>query len=410
MAEVLLLVHRSGCIQLTMVLRLPNNLPIDSLVSAIVAKDLRIVQSEVAEPILRASADYVHASQETWSGNWAEGEAQGVRWRQLSHEPAATLSDFFEMYRDAIEQVANIRSFGTWRCHPVVFIDSLGCCNSERQRMQRHKDDLLRVVARTPRLALRKPFTLEDQALTKETSVYCEAGSTSRIRWRFTPGRSNFSEQLNTVVVIEHAFLRYWQLVTLSDRVASVQDNSKSIVNVQYEAIFGLQEYRRSVLVFDTAQEMVDRLLSQLGEDGVHSQILDSLGLLQQMIATESAKRSARTQNVAAAIAVLATMILGLPSVAAILSTIKSVPLTGVAGKIASPLHALARRGALGVWEGYLALVLVVLVVMIGSVIRRRVGVRRLRTSIPGVSWDFGTVEIVHGSSDETAPVKQSKA
>ena len=298
------------------------------------------------------------------------------------------------MYRDAVEQVTKIKYLSEWRCYPVVFIDSLGCCGSEQRWMRHHKDDLARLVSGAPRLSLRKLLPLEDQALVADFSVYPEIGWTIRIRWRFIPGRSEFAEQLQTVVVIEHVLLRYWQLVALAQRLASSQTNPKSMARVQREAIFGLQEYRRAVIVFGTANEMANRLLSRLGEHEIYTRILESLGLLQQMIANEASKRSSRTQIIVATAAVLATVILGLPSIETILSTAKSVPRIGIIGQIVYPLHTLARRGALGVWEGYIALlVIVIIAVIISAISRKRIHIKR--SSSPGASWPYGTVQVV---------------
>lgn len=127
-AEVLLLIHRSGSIQLTIVLRLPNALPTDSLVSLTLANSVRIERSEIAEAVMRASARHVRAPRNLWIGQWADGKARGTRWRQIDHQPAITLVDIFNMYRDAIEDVTNVRSFDEWLCYPVVFLESLGCC------------------------------------------------------------------------------------------------------------------------------------------------------------------------------------------------------------------------------------------------------------------------------------------
>jgi hypothetical protein len=356
LAEVLLLIHRSGVIQLTIVLRLPNALPTDSLVPLTLAKSVRIARSEIAEPIMRASSRHIRAPENLWIGRWADGKAQGTRWRQIDHKPATTLVDIFGMYRDAIEDAGHVRFFDDWLCYPVVFIESLGCCSSEREWRRCHDDALTRVVMRTPMLSLRRSLIPPDQALTTESSVYYSEGSVTHFDWRFVSGRSEFANQLQTVVLVEHVLLRYWQLVALAERVASVQVDYRSAASVQREAIFGLQEYRRSVLVFGTARDIADELLSALRERQLYQRILESLALLQQMTATENAKRSSRTQNMVAASAILAVLVLGLPTVQASLTVIKSVPHAGVLGKIANPLRELASHGAVGVWESYLGL------------------------------------------------------
>lgn len=398
MANVLLLIHQSGCIQLTIVMQLPDSLSTDALSRLTLARNMHIARSEIAEPVLRAYCKYNHVSERSLAGVWAEGMGRGIRWRTVDHEDGATLVNVFEMYRDAIEQAAGVTSLGEWRCYPVVFIDSLGCCNTEQQWIRHHRDDLMRLSSGVPRASLRRPLPLEDQALTTEFSVYCGISWTIFIHWRFTSGRSDFFQQLATVVVVEHALLRYWQLVALAHRVASTQTDSRSMAKVQREAIFGLQEYRRAVIVFGSANEMANRLLHQLGEHEMYTRILESLGLLQQMIANEGSERSARTQNTVAAAAILATVVLGLPSIETILSTANSVPRKGVIGQIAYPFHVLAHRGALGVWEGYLALLAIMMIVIVASVARRR-RVRVRRSPLPGVSWPYGTIQIVRQDS-----------
>jgi hypothetical protein len=395
LAEVLLLIHRSGSIQLTIVLRLPNALPTDSLVPLTLASNVRIARSETAESIIRASARHIRAPENLWIGQWADGKARGTRWRQIEHAPAITLVDVFTMYRDAIEEAAHVRFFDDWLCYPVVFLESLGCCSSEREWRRRHDDAFTRVIVRTPKLPLRRSLIPPDQALTTEFSVYYCEGSATHFNWGFASGRSEFADQLQIVVLVEHVLLRYWQLVALAERLASVRVDYRSAASVQREAIFGLQEYRRPVLVFGTARDIADELLSLLRERQLYQRILESLALLQQMTATENAKRSSRTQNMVAVAAILAALVLGLPTVQASLTIVKSVPHAGVLGRMANPLRDLASRGAIGVWESYLSLLAIVVLTVATSLALRRPRARARRQSVPGVAWPYGTVRVV---------------
>ncbi len=393
---VLLLVHKSGTIQLTFVLRLPDSLPTDSLVPLTIANSVLIQHSEVAEPILRAQARLTHLPESGWPGQWAEHQGSGSRWREIEHKPAVSLVDLFNLYRDAIEQTVKVDLFPEWFCYPVVFIDSLGCCHSEKQWMRRHHNDLRRIVERTRRIEFREPLMAADRALTSDFSIYYEAGSTTRINWKFTPGVSEFADQLQSVVLIEHVLLRYWQLVALNERIVSGQGDARSSAEVQAEAIYGLQEYRRSALVYGTAMDAAKEVLSGLREQELYQHILNSLELLQQMIATESARRASQTQNVIAGTAFLAAVVLGLPSIKSSLDAAKSVPPSGIIGIISYPLRVVAHHGATGVWLSYIGLLgLVILAIIVPIVLRRRPRLRIRLNRPPGRLWPFGTIRIV---------------
>jgi hypothetical protein len=393
--EAVLLVHRSGVMQLTFVLSLPDNLNADQLVSLTKAGSTRIVRSEIAEPVLRRSAERYKATEKEWLGEWATEENNGCRWRQIDHSPASTLADVFEIYRDAIEEAAKADVFDEWMCHPVIFIDSLGCCKSEEEWRHHHHDDLMQIAVRIPRLPLRQNIEMTDHALTKRSSVYSYAGSTTVVSWNFSSGRSDFADQLRTVVLIEHVLLRYWQLVTLAARVALVNEDIKSAPAVQREAIFGLQEYGRTTLVYGTAEKMAGDLLADLQERRIYQRILDSLDLLQQVIATNAAKRASRVQNIVAGAAIFAAVILGLPTVKASLQIVAAVPRSGAIGKLAIPLQVLARHGAAGIWEAYLGILVVVILTVAVSGGLRRPHIKFGRTSPPGMQWPFGTVNII---------------
>jgi hypothetical protein len=411
-AEALLLVHKSGTIQLTFVLRLPDSLPTDSLVPLTKANSVFIHHSEVAEHILHAAARFTHLPESGWPGKWAEHRGSGCRWREIEHKPAVSLVDLFNLYKDAIEQAVKVPLFPEWFCYPVVFIDSLGCCNSERQWIRRHHNDLRRIVERTRRIEFREPPMTADRALTTDFSIYYEAGSTTSIKWKFTPEVSEFADKLQSVVIIEHVLLRYWQLVALNERIVSGQGSARSSAEVQAEAIYGLQEYRRSALVYGTAIDAANEVLSALREQKLYQHILNSLELLQQMIATESAKRASQTQNVIAGAAFLAAVILGLPSIQSSLDAAKSVPSSGIIGKVSYPLRVVAHHGATGVWLSYISLLgLVILAITIPIVLRRRPRLRLRLNHAPGRLWPFGTIRIIRRDvsvNSETEPSRGS--
>jgi hypothetical protein len=395
-AEVLLLVHKSGTIQLTFVMRLPNSLSADSLVPLTIVKSTFIKHCEIAEPVLRAASRRNRISESGWPGQWAEHAGGSCRWREIGHELAATIESLFGLYQDAIEETAKAPTLGGWQCHPVVFIDSLGCCNSETQWLSEHRKDLWQIVSRTEQLSFREPMTAIDRALTTDFSIYYNAGSTTRISWKFSSGISEFADQLQTVVLIEHVLLRYWQLVSLNERIMLAQGNSRSSLDAQTEAIYGLREYRRSALVYGTAIEAADELLSDLHEQELYQRILDSLGLLQQMTAAEQSKRASRTANILAGSAVIATAVLGLPAIKASIDIARSLPSSGLAGKLAYPLRLLARHEETGIWLSYLALFFLVVSVMMASVILRNRPRFRLRFRRgPGVLWPYGTIRII---------------
>jgi hypothetical protein len=368
-------------------MRLPDDLTIDSLAPLTTAGSLMISRSELAEPLIRLSSKYIHASERHWSGQWAEGEASGTRWRQLEHNPPTSLEAIFLTYRDAIAQATGASCLPQWMCYPIIVIDSLGCCGNRQIWRVRHKRDLSRLVNRVPKLKLRQDLSVADQSLTQSMSIYYTEGSTTRLSWNFERGRGYFGDHLMTIILVEYVLLGYWQLTLLADRIDMLRRRVRSARQVQEDAIFGLQEYRRSFLVYGTAKDIARRLFALLGGDELYPRLLESIGMLQQLSDAEQAKRSIRTQTWVAVIAVFAAGVLGIPAIQQSLLIVKSLPRKGLVASVFDPLRALSDRGSLGVVEGYLVLLLAVVLVLLASYVPRVRARRMHRRSMPGMRW-----------------------
>ena len=394
MVNALLMLHRSGVMQLTLAAKLPSDLSTEAVVDRIHASARSLVASEIPEPIIRAAAS--DSAESRWLGEWRDEVFGRVRWRKMRFEDGSSIAELFALYRDAISRAADLPLEGEWFCYPVVCVDRLGCCTSEEQWRENHRRELAGVVARYPsfdQLRADKINTLVamDHSLVRDHSVFVNPGSATRMVWQ-DGGEQHFDDHLWTLLLIESALLQNWQLRSLDMRLATTRFRRRKLRDVQDEAIYGLAEYRSSQLVFGTAEETVDSLLKAWRLDHLHQRILESLDQVAQQVANEDASRASRRGDMVAAAAVAVALVLGLPAIEQSLKIVLAVDETGPLGALTSPLRSLAERGADGVWAAYVLLLLAVTVAVLASLVRRP---RRWRRggdgcrATPGLSGQF---------------------
>ncbi|PWR17331.1 hypothetical protein DKT69_00870 [Micromonospora sicca] len=83
--DVLLLVHRSGVLQLTMAVRMPQGLSTDQLIPRTIASGVSLGWTEVAEPVMEAASRRGNHDRRRWPGDWLVGLQEGTRWRRFVH-------------------------------------------------------------------------------------------------------------------------------------------------------------------------------------------------------------------------------------------------------------------------------------------------------------------------------------
>ncbi|WP_143064857.1 hypothetical protein [Streptomyces sp. PAN_FS17] len=395
-ADMLLLIHRSGVMQLTIALKLPDNITVSQYREMAFGSSEVVCASRVSEPVLKAA--YGRHAEPHLEGEWEPGLEEGVRWRLAQHESPAAVSDLFLLYLGAVTRAIKSDPVGDWFCYPAAFIDRADCCNSEDSFKDAHENELKNAISRSIDVSEVRPEALpsmvpEDCSLTRSTSLYCNMSSSLEVRW---PGsrEGEFAQHLQRLVILESALLQYWQIRLLDRRVGVTDGSIRQVRELQREAIFGLREYRDSSMSFGTAMDLVERLLGEWRADRLYEHVLESIDQLQQLVVAAESKRSARRANVLAGIALIVAIFLGLPAIDDTLEIAKSVEVDGFLGVPLKPFSALASRGEQGTWIGYLVFLGAVFVCLLALTLKRGWPRTRSRRREPGIAWPLGTVRV----------------
>lgn len=400
--DALMLIHRSGTMQLTLAVQLPSHLPTSDVVDLSHSGTSRVSRVEIAEPL--AEGAFSKAEQKVLGGKWLPEMQEGVRWRKIDlTNDRTSIAEIFGLYRDAVEKYSGVRLNSEWLCYPVICIDQLGCCGSELEWLSLHQLDLAAITAKVRDASRLKGEALlqlmpNDLSLSKSNSTFMTEGSTTLVAW---PGSkiSAFSDHLWTVQVVESALLQFWQLRELERRLAATQTRQEDVRQVQRELIYGLQEFRSARLLFGTAFSNMEVLLSGWNVERLYQRLLESLDQLQQLVANDEARKSARRANVLALSAGFAAIVLGLPAISQSLEIIRALPASSPLA--IGPLRDLARSGPGGAWLLYLSLLAVVLI-LVGRTFWSRPAHRKVNTLSPaGVRWPLGTISVISRPENE---------
>ncbi|MEU8046701.1 hypothetical protein AB0B71_21455 [Micromonospora echinofusca] len=400
-ANALLLMHRSGVIQITIAVRLPEKLSGKDFRTAIFGGSPLFLSSEIPEPLIVHAAQGRHERNErAWLGEWLPDTKEGVRWRRMTFEEPSTAAHLFTLYQDAIRNVTGVELFDEWQCHPVVCIDAVGCCASEERWLAMHPAELAALSSGgvEPERLRESAITAlcpTERSLVKDHSLFTSPAKTIRIDWANKSADITFSDHLWTIVVIESALVQYWQLRALENRLSESQIAGADIQSLQQEAIYGLQEFRQSSFLFGTATDIADDLLRGWRAERLHQRILEALNQLQQLVATGETKRAGLRSNTFAAAAVIAALAFGLPAVNDTLGIIKTIPSDGPFGLAAEPVKALADQGNLGAWKGYISLLSLATVATLVLLLLKRRKPSRRQARQAGMEWPLDQLNYV---------------
>jgi hypothetical protein len=402
--DVLLLIHRSGVLQLTLAVRMPEGITSTDLIPRTIAAGVRLSWTEVAEPIMEAASRGTGARSSEWPGKWSSEMLEGTRWRKFLHPDPVSLVDLFRLYHDAISHLSDVDFGDDWLCYPVVCIDHLGCCHSETTWIREHRDELAGILLRYEAYGqLRgsaKKRLPKDRSISTDHSVWHSSASTTVVSWTRQPKR--FDDHLWTVLLAENFLLQLWQLRALDQSIqsASTDPTAKTARALQRRLIFGLEEFHRSSLTYGDAQETVAQLLQESGADRTHALMIDRLEQLGAIDAAERAERSATRALAAAVGAFAAVVIFGLPAIDQTLTLVKEIPKDGVVGFMTSPLRGVANLGLVGSYACYIALLAVLLTSLISYSLPKR-SPRHQRIRHAGYPWPGGTITVVRRNRDE---------
>lgn len=328
-SDALLLVHRSGVMQLTIAMALPANLSTDDLISLVKPGSPNLTSAEIPESIIDA-AEPMTGFESSLAGHWLPEVSHNNRWRHVDYATPTSVTELFQLYWDSLIVATRTDFNPSWLCYPVVCIDKVECCSSEEQWMENHRRDLAAMISRTTGSGNLRDVAVadlipQDASFRHGTSILFTEGCTVRIAW---PGEEtpDFEDHLWTLLLPESALVQYWQLRVLEARLAATLRRQRDVRQVQLEVIYGLEEYRLGRLTYGSATDTVDRLLDRWRANRLHSRILESLDQLQQRVADGDALRAARRANLLATAAAIVAVVLGLPAIKETLDVASGIP------------------------------------------------------------------------------------
>lgn len=409
-ANAQLLIHRSGVMQLLFMIPLPDSLTASPLVWHAHAGNPMFSAAEYPEVLLKLASKTTHASETDWIGHWTEARNEGQRWRRMEFAKPASVVDLYNMYYDAIRAATKPRLNPGWLCYPTLFIDEITCCASRDAWMGKHAKELYQVVGRIANDGLRSEVIRaqapSDSSLVDDDSVFMNMGMSTVVNWR-RKSPEEFSQRLQRYLLIESCLLRYWQLVVLHTRLGvTLRRRRPDIRRIQVGAIEGMQEWRESAITYGSAAEVADKFLKELGVDRLHERLGESLDQLGQLLEAQDSKREAARSIVLAMAVVLATVLLGLPSISALLTIASSTNTGSFAGWFIQPLRAVAHHGASGAWALFLSLIAAVILMFTFTFWLSRNSYPRERETKkrgPGIRWPGGTITIKRASEGAAA-------
>ncbi|MFD7575516.1 hypothetical protein ACFV6U_34195 [Streptomyces sp. NPDC059810] len=391
-SDALLLIHRSGVMQLTIAVRLPDEITVNQYREFAFGGSPIISASSIPEPLMKAASG-ARRWERDLPGDWEDDVSGGTRWRRAEHPSPASVVELFDLYADAISRTLG-HSFGAWLCYPATFIDKVTCCATEDDFKRNHATSLNNAIARSIDMAKVRPEFLakvipEEGSLTVGRSLYCDPSSALEIRWSGS-GERRFEQHLWTLIILESALLQYWQIRLLDERISVTSGKLKEVRELQLEAIFGLREYRDSGITYGTAWDLTERLLGEWRVEKRHGHVLESIDQLQQLAVAAESIKGGRRANLLAAVALVVAIFLGLPAVNDTLEIAEKVQADGLLALPLGPFQDLAKRGDLGAWIGYLIFIsAVAFPALILALSRWTRGFRRSRRRAPGMVWKF---------------------
>lgn len=392
-AEILLLIHRSGTMLLTVPYSISGPVSSAQTVRQSRSSSVRLKWSEVAEPIL----EYAHMfNPGELAGEWVD-EATGVRWRRIEHDGVdATLRDVFLEYRDAIAAAGRVVLENEWRAHPTVCIGKVSCCSTEKRWRARHGAEVMALLMqhegadniRTSHDSLRPP----DSSVLKHRSTWHSVGGSVNINWdpNETP---RFDDDLWALTLVDNFLLQHWQLRLLSGAIDAAGLDLKKLRLVQQRIATDLDEYYQSAHLYGTAQETVDRLLEQSGSVRNYRQLLERSSQLSSVLTAARAERTAARNLYVAASGVLLAGVFGLPALSQTITIASKIPPSSSAHWWATPLRWVGSFGDAGTWFLFMALIGVLALALVASTLRRRPKRRKPPRPV-GLAWPHGQVQI----------------
>ncbi|UCN16342.1 hypothetical protein LFM56_08670 [Cellulomonas iranensis] len=332
-ATVTLVVHNSGVCLLTFILPLGDGLSTQDLLGYGQSRTCLLTETSVAESVLRYTVPKSVIRDDAFEGEWEREIRLGTRWRRAEWADPIELTELYHLYSRAIRLASGQKRAGDeYLCYTLTCVDRIACtCKSERSWMRKHRLDATAVILRTPSADKARTRALDElippnQALTKDHSLFLSVGNGLRIVWARGEGsRYDVNGHMWVKALLDHVLMQFGQLALL-ERLFEDRRDVVALRRTQRIAIGGLQEFRRSSMVFGTAITSAQALLDAMGVPRLHERLLERLGVLQQSVDARAAARAARRDIFISALGTLLAAVLGLGGIKEALSVVQAGP------------------------------------------------------------------------------------
>ncbi|WP_328342786.1 hypothetical protein [Micromonospora sp. NBC_00421] len=390
---VTLLLHRSGVALLTFYTVVGSHRSTDELLQSSISRNVLLETTTFPGTVIGV-ADPAH---EVDTDEWVEPNVGIVPDRKITWKSDFSMVDAFMLYRDRVDWLAGKREgYRDYFCYTTVVVDGLECCGGKNSWIKAHSRELAGLVMRvSPYGDFDADGALEmlprNFSLYGRESRYYHPSNALVLGWDFDVTDElcpPFTRMINTVAVIEHSLLQYWQIHSLDDQLSIGSQGGIELSRIQRRLAEGIEEYRASTISYGSAQEIADSILSQLHANELHQRLLERLNLMQQLISAQQAQASVRRNFIIAGVGSMATVLLGIPAIRDSLAVISQWKPTPSVERFVGPIIDWAKGGPpaiLSVYGGALCLIVALFVIgfSLGNKTKRP---SRLPTE-PGMEW-----------------------
>lgn len=351
---VFLLIHRSGVCVLTFATAPDDGLTSDDLIR-ISRGDANFISTlNIPLDLVRSQ---IHAEPPP-----ADPTRRGSTWVDVEWPGGVSFSALFELHLDLLLKMCPnpTNRFHEWVCYPSIILNHLNCCKNRRDWLSHHQDELSGLLLRSPAYASLSENLPESKDISIDAgkSIYRLISHFVELNWDFNPSidRPPFTEDHWNIALTENILIQFWQLRALDWWTSTEDLRSRSIEKLQIEMAVGLDEYRQQVLLYGTARIIAESSLTELGVHAMYERIQDRIAAVSAVVAAREARASGKRNTIIAGAAVIATLVLGLPSIDQSITLLKAAEPTGFAGHLIRPAQSFVNQHPSALWIGYFAL------------------------------------------------------
>ena len=353
------LIHRSGVLQLDLVIRAEGPLTTEQVLGLMYGPAPRIVRSEMSTPLLLGT-DWESME----SGFRAEPD-MGRPLAYFDHERPVSMTDIAAIHVQAILSVLRRRSTH-WVNYPVALIEIGACCADSDEWKRKHANDIqmLAIRGNSAAVAASHLDPPRDLSLKSKNSLYGTMGSAVYIQWEGQSPRG--IDELDTVLVFDYALLLFMRLQVLEQRVSRMSLRERALSKQYRQALSLFTDLRYGNLRHGETRDVVKHVLDDLGASHMRATIESALNLSSMAHATRSASRASRRAWWITVLATVITAFVALPTMLEVIASAAAAPENLLFAPIAGVLAWVRGLGFWGPWV-LISLVIALITVLMGA-------------------------------------------